>query len=218
MALSGRRFAYTDEGPRRGKASMERLKALTGGGHMTANAMRSNPVTFKPTHTLFLTSNDDPELADPAVRSRVRLVTCTGDPAAVAAARAAIGDFEGPAWSAEAPGVLAQLIMQAAEWLAAPSSTDNPADVQLALDEAAAEQDVLGRWITGALSVGDGWTQGSSLYAAYREFAGTQGIPAHRIETATSFGRALCKAGFHRERRRTGSVWDATLQQYRGIM
>ena len=81
-----------------------------------------------------------------------------------------------------------------------------------------AEQDVLGQWITGALTPGAGWTQGSSLYAAYREFAGGQGIPAHRIETATAFGRALRKAGFHREHRTAGSVWDATLQQYRGSM
>lgn len=218
LELSGRRFAYIDEGPRRGKASMERLKALTGGGHMTANAMRSNPVTFKPTHTLFLTSNDDPELTDPAVRSRVRLVECTGDLAEVRAARAEIGDLDGHAWRAELPGVLAQLIMQASEWLAAPSSTDNPADVQLALDTAAAEQDVLGQWITGALSAGDGWTQGSSLYAAYREHAATQGIPAHRIESHVTFGTRLRKAGLVREHRKTGAVWLATLRQYRGSM
>ena len=99
MALKGRRLSFIDESPRGGYAAQERLKQLTGGAQLTGNYMNKNPVTFDPTHTLILTANEDsePALTDAAVRRRVRLIPCTGNPAEVVAARMAIGNLmEGP--------------------------------------------------------------------------------------------------------------------------
>jgi phage/plasmid-associated DNA primase len=106
-ALKGRRLSFIDEGPREGRLGQERLKQLTGGGDLTGNQMNRNPITFTPTHTLVLTANDDPVLTDPAIRDRVRLIPCEGDPDAVRIARRAIGHTSGGAWRREAPGVLA---------------------------------------------------------------------------------------------------------------
>jgi phage/plasmid-associated DNA primase len=105
-APKGRRLSFIDEGPREGKVAQEKLKQLSGGGELTANQMNQNPITFRPTHTLVLTTNDDPPLVDPAMRSRARLIPCEGDPEEVRRARAAIGHVSARAWRAEAPGVL----------------------------------------------------------------------------------------------------------------
>ena len=215
MALAGRRLAWVDESPRRGKSSIERLKALTGGGHMTANPMRTDPVTFKPTHTLALTTNDDPEVVDAALRSRIRLVHLENDTAEVARTRAAIGDLEGPAWRAEAPGVLGKLITYSALWLEDPSRGHNLAGAEALLERLAAEQDTVAHWIIEQTAP-DGWSSASNLYAAYRAFAKDQGLPDHRIETATAFGRELARHGVQRRRTNEGNVWELVLRRFRG--
>lgn len=215
MALAGRRLAWVDESPRRGKASIERLKALTGGGHMTANPMRADPVTFSPTHTMALTTNDDPEVTDAALRSRIRLVRLDNDLDQVAAARAAIGDLDGPAWQAEAPGVLGKLITYAALWLEDPTRGNNLAGTQAELDALAAEQDVVAQWVIEQ-TVREGWTSAASLYEAFRTFARGQGIPDHRIETANAFGRSLTHLGVERRHSRTGKVWELSLRRFKG--
>lgn len=215
MQLAGRRFAWVDEGPRSGRASIERLKALTGGGQMTANLMRANPVTFRPTHTLALTTNDEPELADDALRSRVRYMALDGDADAVKAARHAIGDVSGPVWQAEAPVVLGRLILYAARWLSDPTTTDNPVDVAMTLEDVARGQDIVRLWVTEECAP-TGWTSTSSLYAAFREYATSQGIPAHRIPTANRFGRDLTRLGVEPRRTTTARGWVLSLRRFGG--
>jgi DNA polymerase family A/Bifunctional DNA primase/polymerase, N-terminal/3'-5' exonuclease/Family of unknown function (DUF5906) len=123
IALKGSRLAFIDEAPRNGDQAEERLKALTGGGELTGNRMGENPVTFKPSHTLILTTNDDPQLTDEGVRERVRYIPCRGDEAAVRETRTALGGLDGKRWQAEAPGVLAQMMARAGRWMADPSLT-----------------------------------------------------------------------------------------------
>jgi hypothetical protein len=89
--------------PAEAKAGQERLKQLTGGGELTANADEPEPGHLPPTHTLVLTANDEPVLTDPAVRARVRLIPCDGDPEQVWLTRAAIGHVSGPAWRPRRP-------------------------------------------------------------------------------------------------------------------
>jgi DNA polymerase I-like protein with 3'-5' exonuclease and polymerase domains len=216
MQLAGRRFAWVDEGPRKGRSSMERLKSLTGGGSMTANAMRANPVTFVPTHTFAMTTNDEPEVTDEALRSRLRLVTCTGDLRDIARTRGAIGDLASSTWRSEAPYVLGQLMTYTARWLEDRSRGENPAGVAAQLETMAAEQDVVSLWVIERTTP-DGWTSAAALYADFRTFAREQGIPENRVETANSFGRALSKLGVDK-RRTTGGVreYGLTARKYRG--
>jgi hypothetical protein len=65
--------------------------------------MNQDPITFRPTHTLVLTANDEPVLTDPAVRARVRLIPCEGDPEQVRRPERRSGTSPAPAWRAEAP-------------------------------------------------------------------------------------------------------------------
>lgn len=198
-ALMGRRLSFIDEGPRDNRAGKESLKQLTGGGDLTGNQMNRNPVTFSPTHTLVLTSNDAPHLVDPAVRSRVRLIPCEGDPDEVRRTRAAIGHTSSTAWRAEAPGVLATMMREAAAWLAAPDSalTDAaPEAYRYRAEEIAADQDVVGSWLEECVTRDEAGTSATQLYANFSQHCADRGLEKRTAPSITKWGRDLTVRGY----------------------
>lgn len=212
-ALKGRRMAVVDEGPRRGHLAMERLKQLTGGIPLTGNAMNQNPITFAPTHTLVMTTNDEPQLTDPALRRRVRMIPCDGDPTDVRRAREAIGSTDGPTWAAEAPGVLAHLMRRAALWLADRATGTNehaPAAVQNTTAEIADTQDTVAAWRTACAVPDTEGLPGRVLYAEYRTWCERNPAYRHTAVSETRFGRELTTAGFPSEKR--GGYWMRQLR------
>lgn len=151
LKLKGMRLAFVDEAPGKGKASQEHLKKITGGGKMEGNKMRENPVEFTPTHTLVLATNAAPELTDPALRARARMIRFEGDRDAVRAAATALGrSVSSRQWKGEMPGVLARMMARAAAWLADRSIADAdraPRTWQSWTDDIVAEQDSLTGWL-----------------------------------------------------------------------
>lgn len=197
--LKGRRLSFIDEGPRRGFGAQERLKQLTGGAALTGNPMRKNPITFTPTHTLVLTANPEAEicLTDPAIRARVRLIPCDGDEAAVRAVREAIGPLSMPTWQAEAPGVLAQMMREAARWLADPTSAEtaaSPAAIRGMAEEIAEEQDPVRVWLDTATVADETGTGSTELYQAFITWCRSMDI--QRPPSITRWGRDLTTAGY----------------------
>lgn len=220
FALKGRRLSFIDEGPREGKFAQERLKQLTGGGELTANQMNQNPITFKPTHTLVLTANEEPVLTDPAVRARVRLIPCEGDPESVRAARAAIGHTSSTAWRAEAPGVLAQMMAEAAAWLSDPKSAATeaaPERIRYLAEMVGAEQDPVMTWLEEEVEHYEPGTSARELYAAFVAACRRNNMRPDTIPTDTKWGRTLTRVGYppiHTRqgkrralRLRTGGFW-----------
>jgi DNA polymerase I-like protein with 3'-5' exonuclease and polymerase domains len=198
-ALMGRRLSFIDEGPRDGKLGQERLKQLTGGGDLTGNQMNTNPVSFKPTHTLVLTANDEPLLTDPAVRGRARLIPCEGDPERVIAARAAIGHPSDAAWRREAPGVLAAMMREAAAWLADRSSaltTAAPEAYRFRGEEIAAEQDPIASWIDDETEPHEDGERSRALYEAFVGWCRNGNMLASQIPSETKWGRELGRRGY----------------------
>ena len=200
-ALKGRRLSFIDEAPRAGQLAQERLKQLTGGAELTGNRMGENPVTFLPTHTLILTANPEhePQMNDNAVRSRVRLIPCDGNPAAVSAARAAIGTLNGPAWRREAPGVLARMMGECARYLADPDCalTDRgPLSARMAADELAASQDLPGTWLAEECEHWEAGTRSRELYAMFTESCRRMAVPPHSIPSETRWGRRVTELGY----------------------
>lgn len=196
-ALKGVRLAFVDEGPRRGHLAQERLKQLTGGGQLTGNAMRKDPVTFSATHTLIMTSNDEPPVTDPALRARIRAVYCAGNRAEVRARRK---ELTPAVWAQEVPGVLAQMMREAAAWLADPETAQNetaPAVLRGAVDEMVASQDPVRHWRENCTVPADPGSPGQELYDAFADWH--QRSPIYRktaIPTLTAFGRSLTDQGF----------------------
>jgi P4 family phage/plasmid primase-like protien len=207
-ALKGRRLSFIDEAPRDSASSQERLKQLTGGGELTGNDMGRNPITFTPTHTLVLTANEAPLLTDPAVRRRVRLIPCEGDPVEVIAARRAIGSPSGPAWRAEAPGVLAALMREAAGWLADENTgrTESaPERYRYRAEEIAAEQNVVNAWVEGACDPFDAGTPAHDLRRAFVEWARDMGMKDSATPSLPKWGIELNKLGYPAIKRRNGN-------------
>lgn len=205
-ALKGRRLSFIDEGPRRGYLAAERLKQLTGGGQLTGNAMRSNPVTFAPTHTLVMTTNDEPPITDPALRARMRIIPCEAEQEPVRLARQAI---TAAVWEVEAPGVLAALMRECAAWLADPTSalpSAAPLDVQASVGEMAAGQDPVREWVDNATVPAHPGTPGRELYTAFVRWHADS--PLHRRTSPpseTAFGRSLSGQGYPAHK--VGGAW-----------
>ena len=57
MMLRGARLAFMEEFPELGHLNVKRLKDLFGTGEMTARYIARDSVTWKPTHTIFVTTN-----------------------------------------------------------------------------------------------------------------------------------------------------------------
>src|SRR5690606_8291653 len=112
----GKRLALVDEAPRSGYQATERLKMLTGGSKITASAKNRPSVTFRPSHTLVMTSNSEPNLADRAVYERVRLIPFD-QPQTVT--RKVWQDLN-RRFDEEAPGIFALMLREAAGFLADP--------------------------------------------------------------------------------------------------
>jgi hypothetical protein len=218
-ALMGRRLSFIDEGPRDGRLGQERLKQLTGGGELTGNAMNQNPVTWAPTHTLVLTANDEPTLTDPAVRGRVRLIPCEGDPEQVIRARTAIGHPSGRAWRAEAPGVLAQMMREASAWLANPSSALTaaaPEAYRFRAEEIAAEQDPIAAWLDEETEPDEFGERSRVLYEAFVAWARV-GKPAGWVAPSeTRWGREVSDRGYPVAHTREGNRRALRLRRHGG--
>lgn len=74
--LLGVRLAYVEETREDTSLRLERLKAMTGGGRLTARRLYSHPITFDPTHTIVVATNHRPVVntAEHAAWRRLRLV------------------------------------------------------------------------------------------------------------------------------------------------
>ncbi|PXY33569.1 hypothetical protein BAY59_10835 [Prauserella coralliicola] len=206
-ALRGRRLSFIDEGPREGRWAQERLKQLSGGAELTANEMHKNPITFRPTHTLVLTANDEPVLTDPAVRARVRLIPCEGDPEAVRTARAAIGHVHGTAWRTEAPGVLAALMREAAALLADPSSgltSAAPEGMRYLAESLATEQDPIRSWVEDETEPSSEGMKAATLYEAFVAWCRRTNTHPGSIPSLTKWGRGLTRLGYGAAHRKDG--------------
>jgi hypothetical protein len=210
LKLKGMRLAFVDEAPGKGKASQEHLKKITGGGKLEGNKMRENPVEFFPTHTLVLATNVPPELTDPALRARARMIRFEGDRAAVKAAAADLGaSAESPQWKAEMPGVLAAMMSRAAAWLADRSVADTeraPRLWQAWTDEIVADQDSLDGWLHCGEIVAEAHpgTTADKLHQHYVTWCKSHGVPVEL--PPITFGIKLKAAGYT-SRKSTGVKW-----------
>lgn len=220
-SLKGLRLAYIDEPAPTHRDKVERVKLLTGGGRMTGNQMRKDPVTWDSTHTLVLMQNDAPELTDDALRTRARVVPCDGDLEAVARTRAALGEVAGDsfsgAWAKEAPGVLAAMMRRAAAWLADPSILDQshtPAGVAEMVESMVREQDPVQLWLSERTSPDETGTLSGVLHNDFAVWFRNHPVFGRRtVLSAVDFGRRLTKAGVGIRHARDGKYRLLVLNQ-----
>ncbi|GLW32258.1 DNA polymerase [Actinoplanes regularis] len=196
--LKGRRLSFIDEGPKRGHDATERLKQLTGGGSLTGRPMRANPVTFTPNHTLVMTTNPEPNLTDPALRARVRLIPCDSPEEKVKPLRVRL---LGRGLTEEAPGILAAMMRETAAWLAdreTATTAAAPISIRGLAEEIADGQDPIQEWVETCTVPTEPGTPGRILYS--QQFAAWhQNHPRYRrlsLPSETAFGRRLTELGY----------------------
>jgi P4 family phage/plasmid primase-like protien len=196
--LRGRRLSFIDEGPKRGHDATERLKQLTGGGSLTGRPMRGNPVTFKPSHTLVMTTNPEPNLTDPALRARVRLIPCDTPEEIVRPLRLRL---LGNGLAAEAPGILAAMMRETAAYLGDRDSAATaaaPVSIRGLAEEIAEGQDPISEWVETCTVPTEPGTQARILYS--QQFARWHADhPRYRrlsLPSETAFGRKLTELGY----------------------
>src|SRR5690606_19112455 len=139
-------LALVDEAPRSDYHATERLKKLTGGGTLTASPKGKPSVSFRPSHTIAMTSNAEPNMADRAVYERIRLIPFD-QPLKVTRK---VWQELNRRFDEEAPGIFALMLREAAGFLADPDSINKertPAAIQEMEQTIAEDQDPVREWI-----------------------------------------------------------------------
>jgi P4 family phage/plasmid primase-like protien len=216
--LKGRRLSFIDEGPRRGHDATERLKQITGGGSLTGRAMRANSVTFDPSHTLVMTTNDEPHLTDPALRARMRLIPCDATERDVRPARLPL---LGRGLTTEAPGILAALMTETAAYLDDRDSAGNaagPESVRGLVADLAAMQDPVQQWVEDCTVPAEPGTLGRTLHTAFARWHADH--PVFRktvIPSETSFGKSLTALGYPSRHTHFGKLRPLSIVGFSGF-
>src|SRR5690606_30668865 len=203
--LMGKRLALVDEAPRSDYHATERLKRLTGGGTITASAKNQQSVTFRPSHTIAMTSNSEPNMADRAVYERIRLIPFNQP---ITVTRKVWQDLT-RRFDEEAPGIFALMLREAARFLADPDSIAKertPAAIQEMEQTIAEDQDPVRAWVESCTVPSEPGTKSRELYQLH--FARWhQSHPLYKrfsVPSETAWGRTLSDMGFETIRRKDG--------------
>ncbi len=191
MALKNQRIVWASETGDGRRLNADRVKWLTGGDTLTGRELYSKPVTFRPTHTLFLLTNYRPHAPanDYALWERIYLIpfdVSFVDRPEKEHERKADPDLPDKL-RAEAPGILAWLVRGVLEYQR--RGLDPPEIVRAATQEYRDDEDLVGHFIKERCILHQGAkTQSSKLYEAYRKWCEVSG---HRPVSHTRFGKDM---------------------------
>lgn len=206
VSLRGARLVVIDEIKAGERFDEGRVKSLTGGSNVRANAMRQDEIEFPPTWKLFFVANDLPRTsADTAMQRRLHLVPFVHPPAEP--------DVElGERLEAEHPAILAWAIRGCREYLT--EGLRKPGVMAAAAGAYFSDEDVLGRWIEDECEVGSAekvggiYGEAKAIWNAWRRYAMAGAADPGNDQT---FSGELRKRGFSKGRKRIGDktpvVW-----------
>lgn len=202
MELQGKRLAYCSETGEHDRLSTAQVKNISGGDPITARWLNQNPVTFLPTHTLFLQTNRKPQAPadDDALWERVKVIEFktrfVDDPSAPDERPRDLALEE--TLQREAPGILAWLVRGGLLWQQGGLQT--PPSVRLARDTYRREESIE-PFLEAACVEADGLqAEGGGLYAAYDNWCKAQHL---RAKSPVWFGKMLLQR-FEKGRTATG--------------
>lgn len=217
--LHGKRFVAAVETSRGEKLNEALVKQLTGGDSIKARRMREDYWEFRPTHHLWIATNDLPraDASDRALWARLRAIPFRrrflkpGDDGFDESAEICRADdtLADRILAQEKEGVFAWMVEGCRRYLEA-GSVPNPPESQAAVSEYQQENDPIGQWIDEQCeTAGTGeayrsqlgaewWTPIGFLYEHYSKWSEVNGS---RSMTLNSFGRALSSKGFPVERK-----------------
>jgi putative DNA primase/helicase len=203
--LPGKRFVLSSEAGDTVTLHHDRLKQLTGGDHLTADAKYQHAVTFRPVCKLWLAANRTPRVNDdsPAFWARVRFVPFTQSFVGredVGLRRALETDPQHQA------AILAWLVAGAVRYGADGLTT--PETIRAATNAYEVASDPLADWIAEAMTLDPSACLGATdAYTSYGAWATRAGLSAHERLPRKTFGERLA-ANFPRKHTNRGQVYD----------
>ena len=204
LELLGRRLIFCSETERGRKFAEATMKRLVGGDPIQGNRMHKDPITFWPSHTLILLTNDLPKVSgdDPAVWRRLQVVPF--DVVIPEAERD--GNFPDRLREA-APAVLAWVYEG---WKAYQREGLNPPEaVRVRTDAYRDANDSIGRFLSErTMANRDGAHRASEFYEAYSAWCREEGEPQENI---SDFGKSMVKHGVPKIRRAIGMVYTGRM-------
>jgi P4 family phage/plasmid primase-like protien len=188
MPLRGARFVWTSETDKTAVWNEARVKDLSSKDPVTARYMRENPVTWKPTHKLWVAGNHRPKIqgTDLGIWRRIRLVPFTE----TISDAEKIVNFE-DLLRVEHPRILRWALDGCLAWQRLGLTPP-----KIVLDATAAyraEEDIIGRFLAEECVVGSGRVEASRLYLRYQTWITQMG---ERTMSQTAFGKELRARGF----------------------
>jgi putative DNA primase/helicase len=198
--LRGRRLVTVSESPEDGRLASERVKAITGGDPITARRLHSNPFTFPPSHTIWLSTNHRPRIADDgdAIWRRVLLI-----PFKVTIPEAEWDREIDAKLAVERPGILAWIVQGALAYKR--EGLSPPHTVKAATAGYREDEDAFAGFLRDRAVVDEGASaQAAELLRAYNEHAAFVGSPTL---SANALAEKLQARNFTRKRTNKGARW-----------
>lgn len=199
--LRGVRLVTSSESGEGGRLDETLVKRATGGDELTANHLYAPTFRFHPNFKLWMSTNHKPEIVgqDLGIWRRLRLVPFT---VTIAPERR---DLDlGAKLDAEAAGILAWAVEGCRQWRVAGL---NPPDAVLAATaDWRAEANDVAAFVVDRCVWGDfAKVKAGALYAAYREWAASQGCEP---VSAKAFGQRVAGLGYRSDRTNAeGRIW-----------
>lgn len=193
MPFRGARFVWTSETDKGAVWNEARVKDLSSKDPITARFMRENPVTWKPTHKLWVAGNHKPKIqgTDLGIWRRIRLIPFLE----TISDAEKISNFE-ELLRVEHPRILRWMVDGCLAWQRL--GLTPPKIVLEATSTYRAEEDVIGRFLADECNTGTGRVEASRLYLRYQTWISQAG---ERPMSQTAFGKELSSRGF--EKRKT---------------
>jgi putative DNA primase/helicase len=203
--LHNARYVTVEEMPRNAPLREDLIKAVSGGGKMTARFLQREFFEFEPIFTAVLTGNTKPTIqgSDDGIWRRVLLVEW-GEK---------ISDEERVPWGemlesllAERAGILNWLIEGAKIYLSEGLDAQIPASVTAFTSDYRAERDNVGVFAEKCcVREPDSRVGAGVMYKAYTDFCETNGLPVAKQRT---FGSRMGELGWKKERARLYTYLD----------
>ncbi|MFA5111726.1 MAG: phage/plasmid primase, P4 family, partial [Desulfobaccales bacterium] len=211
FAMRGKRLCWASESREGRRLDVNLIKTLAGGDTMNVRTLHGRPVSWEPTHTLFLLTNNRPQISpdDRAIWDRVLLIPFTqrfvDDPGPGELQRDP--DIKQKLLS-EASGILAWLVRGCLEWQR--GGLRPPQTVKTQTEEYRREEDTVQQFLDDrCVTTGPGaavcTTRAGELYAAYKQWGQSSGL---EVISSTAFGRRLGKLGYTKDKKPTGLVYQ----------
>jgi putative DNA primase/helicase len=199
--LRGKRLVVAQE-TEQGRAWAEsKIKALTGGGKITARFMRQDFFEFEPQFTLLIAGNHKARLrnVDEAIRRRFHLIPFTVTIPKEQRDTALLATLE-----REAAGILTWIVQGAREYFA--QGLNPPPCVRDATEDYFSEEDSFAAWIADNCETSPtAWDTAGRLFGNWKVYAEAAGM---RAGDQKAFAAKMEAAGFERGREgRKGRHW-----------